>query len=209
MTLNSNRIFIPILSAPFVNTLLNWSALPEKIPIHWNANGEVDIMAGKLAFTTLTAILPLGLYLLFHNFSIQDKQNSKNHLNKMKLLFTSFIGLLMIFLTYSVQYQDTLKPEFIFLFIGLLFVGMGVQFRNLKQNKHFGIRTVWTRKDTYVWSQTHKFGSIIWIISGCILTVIAFYLSLSEIVNLAIILILFQIGIPMLYSYFIRKKTEI
>ncbi len=53
----------------WVSTVANYSALPEKIPIHYNAAGEADGFGGKVTILTL----PLIATILFVSMSVLNK----------------------------------------------------------------------------------------------------------------------------------------
>ena len=50
--------------------------------------------------------------------------------------------------------------------VGLIFLFAGVMMRKAKRNFFIGIRTPWTLSSDYVWNETHRIGSILFIISG-------------------------------------------
>jgi uncharacterized membrane protein len=48
-----------------VTALVVWPSAPDRIPIHWNLEGEVDAYGGKFMGLLFLPLLSVGLYLLF------------------------------------------------------------------------------------------------------------------------------------------------
>lgn len=53
-----------VVAAMFVVAAVLWSHAPERIPVHWNLQGEVDRYGGKFEGLLLVPLITLGLYLL-------------------------------------------------------------------------------------------------------------------------------------------------
>ena len=51
-------------AASFIGQLIIYPRLPEQVPVHWNANNEIDGWAGK-GSALLMGLLPLLMLLLF------------------------------------------------------------------------------------------------------------------------------------------------
>ena len=53
-----------ILAAPFCAAALLWNKLPDRMPIHWNIQGEVDGYGGKFAGLLLLPVVSVAIYLV-------------------------------------------------------------------------------------------------------------------------------------------------
>ena len=50
--------------------------------------------------------------------------------------------------------------------IGVLFIFIGFMMRQAKRNFFIGIRTPWTLSSDRVWDETHRLGSVLFMVSG-------------------------------------------
>jgi uncharacterized membrane protein len=50
--------------------------------------------------------------------------------------------------------------------IGLLFIFIGYMLKQARRNFFIGIRTPWTLSSDRVWDETHRIGSVLFMISG-------------------------------------------
>ena len=53
-----------IIAAMFIAAAVRWGSVPDRIPTHWNAAGQVDGYGGKFSGLLLMPIITAGLYLL-------------------------------------------------------------------------------------------------------------------------------------------------
>ncbi|HEX3722855.1 MAG TPA: DUF1648 domain-containing protein, partial [Nitrolancea sp.] len=61
------RIELPqwiIIAAMFIAAIAIWPTVPSRIPVHWNASGNVDGYGGKVEGLLLLPAIALGIYLL-------------------------------------------------------------------------------------------------------------------------------------------------
>lgn len=186
--------------------------MPEKVPSHWNAAGEVNGYSGAFQGAFLLPLVLLAMYILF--WVIPKIDPKKANYNRMGRTFW-IIGLATtVFM--SVIYWGTLAvamgyienlPRWSFSGIGILFVIMGNYFGKIKFNYTLGIRTPWTLANEEVWYRTHRFAGPIWMVGGVLLFVIGILpASWSSPLFFAVILGLTLI--PTGYSYFIYKKLQ-
>ena len=97
--------------------------------------------------------------------------------------FNVFIVLIVAFLLYlhvlttlwnlglhSFRMSTAMLPA-----MGLLFVFVGLLLRQAKRNFSIGIRTPWTLSSDRVWDQTHRLGAVLFVISGVLTALGAFF----------------------------------
>lgn len=212
MKLKNEIPLIAIVLLPFVYLAYIWNELPEKVPMHWNIKGEIDRFGEKSELLLIPILLPLLIYIVF---LIVPKIDPKNKISKMgnkyqhiKILLTTFMSILALFIIYSAKNQSFANPNYIVLLIGILYIILGNYFKTIKANYFIGIRTPWTLENETVWRETHKLGGKMWFIGG-IITVIA-SLILDKQPNFTLFMIITGIItiIPIIYSYFKFKKIE-
>ncbi|MGM9946623.1 SdpI family protein [Floccifex sp.] len=91
---------------------------------------------------------------------------------------------------------------YISILIGILFLVLGIFIPKLKQNHFLGIRLFWTLESEENWKATHVFASRIWIVTGILFFICAYFQSDL----LFFVLLILSIFIPILYSYKFYKK---
>lgn len=196
---------IAIALIPSVYLGIIWNRLPEKVPLHWNLNGEIDRYGNKTELIVLAILLPLLVYGLFLIIpSIDPKNKLKQMGNKyqsIKTILTTFMSGLAVFIIYSAEKETLTNPNYILILIGLLYIILGNYFQTIKANYFIGIRTPWTLENETVWKETHKLGGKMWFIGGIV--VILSSLILSKGTNFTLFLIITGIItiIPLVYSY--------
>ena len=210
MKLKREIPLIAIVLLPFIYLAYIWNELPEKVPMHWNVKGEIDRFGEKTELLLIPILLPLLIYIIF---LIVPKIDPKNKISKMgkkyqhiKILLTTFMSILALFIIYSAKNQSFANPNYIVLLIGILYIIFGNYFKTIKANYFIGIRTPWTLEDETVWKETHKLGGKMWFIGGII--VVTSSLILDKQPNFILFMIITGIitVIPIAYSYFKLKN---
>ncbi|MBR5529344.1 MAG: SdpI family protein [Oscillospiraceae bacterium] len=190
---------------PIVAGLLLWNKLPEKMPIHWNAEGVVDGWGSKaFAVFGLPGIMLAAQWLCALGTSADPKK--ANHPEKVLHLVLWIIPVLSIVLfaiTYAAALGKQVRVEVILpVLIGLIFTIIGNYMPKCKQNYTIGIKIPWTLNSEENWNKTHRFAGILWVIGGILIMATAF---LGKIwISLPIVLVMALI--PMLYSYILHRK---
>lgn len=212
MKLRNELPLISIALLPIIYLAFIWNQLPDKVPLHWNVKGEIDWYGDKTDLLLISIFLPLLTYLIFLVIPIIDPKNKiKNMGNKfqtIKVLLTSFISILTLFIIYSAKAQDSTNINYLVLLIGTLYIFMGNYFKTIRANYFLGIRTPWTLESEFVWKETHKFGGVLWLIGG-FLVVISSLIFESQ-TNFTIFIVITGIiaFVPIIYSYFIFQKEK-
>ena len=163
----------------FCIQLALYPSLPETVPIHWNAEGEIDGWAGKWAALAMGA-LPFGLTLLLAAVPRLDPraESYRKHRKVYNLLSAGFV-LFFIGVAWVVMLSAL---DFNLPAAGLLSAGMGVLFillgnfmPRIRPNYTFGIRLPWTLANETVWYKTHRVGGYGFIAVGIIFGVSGFF----------------------------------
>lgn len=212
MSLKKELPIILIILIPFIYLAFIWNVLPEQVPIHWNANGEIDGWGSKATLLIIPFILPVLIYVILSLVpKIDPKQKieatSKKFYN-IKLLLTLFMSILALFILYSSKSQSFTNPNIIIMLIGLLYVILGNYMKTIKTNYFIGIRTPWTLENDIVWKKTHKLAGKYWFIGGLLVILLGFILEPKpNMVSFIIITTIITI-IPVVYSYVIFKQLK-
>ena len=194
-----------IILLPILAGLLLWDQLPDAVPNHWNAAGEVDGYSSK-PFAVFA--MPL-LLLLLHWFAVivtQTDPKKQNQSEQVKILVFWLLpatSLLVNLFSYSAALGKSLRVETIMpIFMGLLFMVIGNYLPKCKQNYTVGIKLPWTLHSEENWNKTHRLAGWIWVGGGLICAITGF---LGEFL-LCIPVLLVMGLVPMIYSYALYKK---
>ena len=202
LILTSVIILLPILAG-----LMLWSSLPDKVPTHWNAAGEIDGWSSKaFAVFGLPAIM-LGVHILCTVITSLDPKNQNISGRMLDIVFW-ICPVMSVFLsccTYAAALGkdvniDTLTPAF----IGVVLIALGIYLPKCQPNYTIGIKLPWTLHDENNWKATHRFAGPVWVIGGILSTAAALF-------NLKIVffvILLLVVLIPTIYSYLFYRKNS-
>lgn len=195
-----------IILLPIIAGLIMWNDLPEQIPTHWNAVGEVDGWSGKTFAVFGLPLFILAVHIVCILATAADPRN-KNIAKKpltLVLWICPIISVLCNSLIYCAAFEIPLSIENIMpLFFGALFVIVGNYMPKCKQNYSIGIKLPWTLNDEENWNRTHRLAGKLWVAGGFLEMMTAFFggFILFFIISIAMIII------PTVYSYVLYKKT--
>jgi uncharacterized membrane protein len=148
-----------------------YPSLPDQIPSHWNAAGEVDGYFPKFWGTFFLPLLMAGLVALL--IVIPGIDPLRENYEKFTPYYDGFILFFALFL-FIIQVQVllwslgfSLSPNLVFpILFGLLFIYIGILLEHAEQNWFVGIRTPWTLSSRTVWKKTHERGGLLFKIAG-------------------------------------------
>lgn len=196
-----------IILIPIVIGLILWDKLPDQVPMHWNAQGEVDSYGTKFQAVFL---MPLVL-VAFHWICIlgtsldPKKQNINDKMVTLVLWIIPIISLLCNSMMYATALGHKVNVEIIMpLFMGALFVVIGNYMPKCKQSYTVGIKLPWTLDNEENWNKTHRLAGFLWVIGGVIIMATAFLGAFW----LFFIVLIPMVVIPFVYSYLLYKKTK-
>lgn len=212
MKLKKELPLIGIVLLPFLYLAYVWNQLPEQVPLHYNIKGEVDRYGDKSELILIPFLLPVLIYLIFLAVPYIDpkKQIQKmgNKYHNLKLVLTTFMSALALFIIYTGKNQSFANPNIIFLVIGVLYLILGNYFKTIKANYFIGIRTPWTLENETIWKETHKLGGKVWFVGGLLIIICSLLLDkeINAKVFLGITVIIALI--PIIYSYILYRKQQ-
>lgn len=185
------------------------SSLPERVPSHWNAKGEIDAWSSKDFSVIFLPLVILGIYLLMTFIPLIDPLR-KNY-EKFALpyfcfrtVFVLFFALLYFYTLWTAlggqaNINHLMLPAFSFLFIVI-----GAFLPHIKKNYFVGIRTPWTLHSEEVWNETHKVAGKLFIaagivsLSGFLFSEYSFHIFMTAVLGAAL-------G-SVFYSYFVFRR---
>jgi uncharacterized membrane protein len=156
-------VLIGFLLLFFIIGVSMFPSLPDKVPVHWNAAGEVDGYGSKYMASFLIPVIMLGIYFLF--LLIPKMAVYKENIEKFGNFFFAFkvvmfIFMLVIYISSLVQINNPFNMNMIMIpLLSFLFAFIAVFLKHTKRNFFIGIRTPWTLSSDYVWKKTHELGA--------------------------------------------------
>ena len=187
-----------------------YPSIPEQVPSHWNAHGEVDAYLPK---PWGVVILPLAAILVFIVMRLIPVISPKgyrtepfaNVLHIFQVAMVGFMSLVAILVLLEASGVNVHLDKFIFGALGLLFIVLGNYFGNIRKNFFLGIRTPWTLASDEVWARTHRIGGRLFVLQGLIMLAGMFVIipPVAFLVMVALIVL-----VPVGYSYVAYRKIE-
>ena len=194
-----------VLLLPILAGLILWNQLPEQMPTHWNAAGEIDGWSSKpFAVFVLPLIMVAAQWLCMLGTAADPKRN--NHSEKVLHLVLWIIPALSVVLhavTYATALGHAVPMEVVMpILIGLIFTIIGNYMPKCKQNYTIGIKIPWTLDNEENWNRTHRFAGWLWTFCGVAIMFTGFLGGFWVFLPITLLMVL----APIIYSYIIHQK---
>ncbi len=155
---------------PIVAGLLMLRRLPEKLPIHFNAEGVADQYAGRM-----TAILALPIICAVLTILLTLITNKPTAWNFKLFLTVAAIGPLLSLSIQSVILMTGLEKDadvsIAFVVVGIVFILAGNYIPTVRPNSIVGVRYPWIMDDDEAWTKTQRLGGKMMFFFGIIVTI--------------------------------------
>ena len=199
-----------IILLPMVVGILLWDQLPEKMAIHWGANGQPDGWSSRPVAVFGMPLLLLAIHWLGVWLTGEDKRNRHQNEKILQLMFwiAPVVSLFGMGSTYASALGQPLRIDRLaLLLLGIVFAMVGNYMPKCRQNYTIGIKIVWTLSDEENWNATHRLAGKLWMIGGLLLMLCAFLTGPALTWVMPVVLVV-MVGAPILYSwrYSQRKK---
>ena len=204
-------VFLIAFSLAF--SLAVYGDLPAQMASHWNTANQVDGYLSRFWGAYLMPILAAGMLLLF--LVIPQIDPLKANIAKFRDYFNAFIAIMVAFLAFihvltilwNLGYDRFNMGSAILPAVGLIFIFAGMMMRKAKRNFFIGIRTPWTLSSDWVWDQTHRVGSVLFMLSGA-LALLGVLLP-AYAIWFVLVPVLFVVFFLVVYSYVLyRRETH-
>ena len=166
---------------PLVVILIVLPHLPEKIPVHYGFDNQVDRWGSKYVALLFPVVSILMGYFLLGMAKLAAKKEEHGENNKN---VTIIVGILVLILLNALNvyslYTSFNKVEnlsfvsldigqLVFGIIGMLMIVTGNLMPKLRMNSMIGLRTHWSMKNEATWKKSQHIGGISFIIGGIII----------------------------------------
>jgi len=200
---------IVLIAVMFAAAALAWPVAPDRIPVHWNAAGEVDRYGGKVEGLLLMPLIASGIYLLMRYLPNLDPGRA-NYARFGGVYATIRIAMLALMaaiqgvVLFSVLRRPMDMPLIVPVLVGSLFVLMGGLMGKIRPNWFVGIRTPWTLSSKVAWVRTHRLGGWLFVAQG-LLFILSGLLGFSTFNGFVIASMFAVIAALFAYSYVVWR----
>jgi len=163
---------LAVIGAMFVVAAMRWGSVPDRIPVHWNAAGDVDGYGGKFQGLLLLPVIAAALYPLLKYLPRVDPagRNYESFAGTyllLRVVVTVYLGFIYVVLNLAIGNEEAIPVgDLIVGSVGVLFVVLGGAMGKFRPNWFAGIRTPWTLTSKRSWTKTHRLGGRIFIAAG-------------------------------------------
>ena len=200
LILTSVIILLPIL----VGVIL-WNQLPEQIPSHWNAAGEIDGWSSKpfAVFGLPLILLAMQWLCVAGTFADPKRNNHSGKILHLVLWIIPVLNAVLSVLTYAAAMGKDVQMEVVMpVFIGLVLAIVGNYLPKCKQNYTIGIKIPWTLNSEENWNKTHRFAGRLWVVCGLVIMLTGFFGGFWIFLGVVLLMVL----APFIYSYMLHRK---
>lgn len=157
--------------------------LPDRVPMHFNAAGEIDRWGGKYENLLLIAVPVLtGAVCLAVARVCRKKRGAGSREEKMALIvgccMTAFFDVemtvLLVQIFRSAQAAEAVSVDIfriLFTVLGLMLIPIGNALPKLRRNSIVGVRTAWSLKNDQNWRRSQVAGGIVFMAAGAVMAV--------------------------------------
>jgi uncharacterized membrane protein len=201
---------LSLIAAMFAAAALSWPYVPDRLPIHWNLQGEPDGFGGKFAGLLLLPLTVLGLYLLLLFLPRLDP-GYRNYANfataydVIRISLVCFMGVvdsvtLLVVWGYPVDVTSTIAIA-----TGLFFAVLGNFMGKIRPNWFVGVRTPWTLSSKLSWTKTHRLAGWLFIGMGVLIAALGLVRT-SWMLILTVSLSVIGLLAIVAYSYWVYRN---
>lgn len=205
-----------LLALAFLIVLVSLVFMPERVPIHYDFDGNIDNYGSKYVYLAIpgSALLVWIFLHLIARFAYKEKPENQKliYLTSACVNFV-FIILEIIFVALNFVNGDK-KPidniiyPILNVTLGIVFIIIGNFLPKLTKNKLIGLRTPWSLYNDNTWNISQRYGGYILVGTGFILiTATGFVSGIYNFIVLFSCLVL-MIVLALLFSYLAYKKER-
>jgi len=200
-------VLIILTLLPVLYLIVNWSLLPESMPVHFDMKGNPNGYGSRWVYVWL----PLGLYFMMLVLPRLDPRKAnyaifEGSYYKLRLIMAVFFGLINTTVIWGVVNNANSVQRFIPLTIFFLFMLIGNYMGNIRPNYFVGIKVPWTLNSDEVWVLTHKMAGKLWFWGSLAGILLYFVVDKMEWIFIPLLIIL--VVVPIVYSYVIYQKLQ-
>jgi uncharacterized membrane protein len=202
-TLREYRAALVFVALAVIAPLLVYSRLPDRVPIHWNYQGQID---GWMPKPWGAFLLPIVAVVVTTIVIIAPRLSPKGfEMTPFARVYPTIVAAIAgvqfyvtaLILAAALGASIAMDRQALAI-TGVLFVVLGNYLPKVTKNFFVGIRTPWTLADNGVWERTHRMAGPVFVAGGLFLIVTGLVSNIPAVADLAAIGLV--IAIPVVYS---------
>ena len=206
----SDVLGLLLVVAGFAVVLPAYSGLPDPMPSHWNAAGQVNGWLPKFWGAFLIPILMAVMWLIFLVLPRISPRGFEMEpfLRAWGVLKVTVLGLMLfleVLILRATKHSGEISSSVMFVGIGILFAVIGNLLGKVTRNFFVGIRTPWTLASEEVWNRTHRLAGKLFVVAGLAVVASAF---LGGTIWVMVVATGLASLISVVYSYVLYKRIE-
>lgn len=214
---NGYWVIAALVLLSIVVTVVFISMMPDRVPMHYNAAGQVDRMGSKYENLIFPgAMVIVGLSIILGRNTKEMKKNEEKVLLTTGIALLSCLNVLNVVLLWKTLTYEPGKMleldvvKIVMVFLGALFVVMGNLMPKMRRNRLVGLRVSWTMKSDAVWQKSQRFSGITMVICGLLLLLAALLLPTepAAIVMVVLFVLWIVVTLAVSYHYYRRERRE-
>lgn len=189
------------------------SRLPDRVPVHWNVEGQPDRYGSPFEGALLVPVMATAILLLLAYLPRLDPRRANYETFR-----GAYVALATGIVVFMVAIQVLLGAQYlgarvdlgrlIPAAVGIGFMGIGLVLPRLRPNWFAGIRTPWTLEDDRVWEVTHRFAGRLFVVAGVVATVAGLLVPTRMLVWVLMVPILAAALGSVVYSYVAWRRLH-
>lgn len=226
-----NKILWGLSLLPMIVTAVVLKFMPDSVPMHYNASGEIDRWGSKyenFIFPFMIIGITLFWFVLMRHYRNKQKRLTDDKAIKEaqyneKILYYVAVGMAVMYgvLQYFTLYGAYVASkgnmttwaieidEVTNLLIGIFMIFLGNVLPKAKPNSIAGVRTVWSMHNDITWSKSNRFGGAALMVCG-VLTIIETFIVGGLASTMIMLGLIIGFGLVVcVYSYKMYKKYYI
>ena len=207
-------VSLALVAGAFLASAVLYPRLPEKIPVHWNIEGQIDGYGNKQWALFLTPGIMLGLTALFlalpwlspNQFSLDSFKSTYGFIIVVIMATMAYIHGLTLWAAVAGEVDIT---RAMLAGLMIMFGLMGNVMGKVRRNFWVGVRTPWTLASDRVWNDTHRLAGQLFVGAAVIgLACILLPIPLPVLTIGTIVVIMSAALFPVGYSLVHYKQLE-
>lgn len=205
-----NLVSLALVLATFAVAAWYYPALPDPVPTHWNAAGEVDgwtdkpwgvwlipliTLATTAVMLVLPAIAPKGFRL----------DAARRVYDIVVFMLVAFMLTVELFAFRAALHGGGGVAQMVPVAVGFLLIALGNYLGKFPKNFFVGIRTPWTLASDQVWNRTHRLAGYLFMAAGAVVVLTGLLQTPAWLLIAAVMLAAL---IPALYSLILYRRLH-
>lgn len=190
--------------------------LPEEIPMHFNAAGEADRIGSRFEvfiFPLLSVVFGGLMLIIAKNQGKKENGSEKAHLiaGNIILLFLNVFQVYFLWMAYTYTEASgniVMDSSLTSIILGAMFILIGNFLPKVTRNRTLGIKLPWTLKNDVCWQKSHRFGGLVFVITGLLLVASGLIFNTTACAIAVFVIMVVMTAVISVGTYVISKKVE-